>query len=191
MPASPASRAAVAGLSPIPSGASPLVAGSAARSTGLYARNPLDELPSTGVGSATSPVPVAAAFPEVMAGSTVSHADAIIPFNLAIGEKLLGAAENQLQGHDRAQPISSLSFSAEQLVSIQHEATEYVDGLGSILKNLFAQDNDKVRKRLGDLADTPLTFQYFRLQQQMMQLSGDYSLQRDKEVLHKLASLLE
>ena len=119
------------------------------------------------------------------------HCDTIIPFNISIAEKLLGAAERQMQSADRVPPVSSVTFSVDQLVALQHEATEYVDGLSSTLKTLFGDDNNRVRKRLGDLADTPLTFQYFRLQQQMMQLSGDYSLQRDKEMLHRLASLLE
>ena len=198
IPNSPtASRIGLAGVSPIPGGfASPRVAGAtplpASRNAPAgWPKNPLDELPGTTPGSPAPANQTANTYSEIAGGSTMLHCDTIIPFNISIAEKLLGAAERQMQSADRVPPVSSVTFSVDQLVALQHEATEYVDGLSSTLKTLFGDDNNRVRKRLGDLADTPLTFQYFRLQQQMMQLSGDYSLQRDKEMLHRLASLLE
>lgn len=121
----------------------------------------------------------------------MTHTDTIIPFNIGIAEKLLAAAERQMQGADKVPPVSAITFTMDQLVTLQQESTEYVEGLSGTLRGLFAEDNSKVRKRLATLADTPLTFQYFRLQQQVMQLSGDYSLQKDKEMLTRLAALLE
>ena len=112
---------------------------------------------------------------------------AIIPFNLAEAAKLLSSGLDSQQ----RQPLSSLSFSKEQLMQLHLEASEYVENLDTTLRSLFANDNAKLRKRIVDTSNIPSTFLYMRLQQQMLALTGDNSLAKQRETLANLAQLME
>jgi hypothetical protein len=115
-----------------------------------------------------------------------SHADMIFPMNLDLSERLLaGAASNG------AASISSVNLGKEQLHQLQVEATEYIDNLDLTLRTMFANDNSRLRQTIVNTSDMPLTFLFFRLHQQMLKLSGDYNGQREREALHRLATLLD
>jgi hypothetical protein len=116
-----------------------------------------------------------------------SHADMIFPMNLDLSERLLaGAAASGASGS-----ISNINLGRDQLHQLQVEATEYVDSLDLTLKTMFSHDNSRLRQTIANTSDIPLTFMFLRLQQQMMKLSGDFNGQREREALHRLATLLD
>lgn len=117
--------------------------------------------------------------------SLPSLRDAIIPLSLSAGEALLQGGSNERGAN------SALSLGKEQVAKLQLDALDYVDHLDSTLRDLFAHDNLRLHRTLMEMADVPNTFQFLRLQQKMMRLSGDHSIQRDRANLARLAELLE
>lgn len=144
---------------------------------------PIQNIPLRGVDGSrfdASPIPP-------QAQQQASHADMIFPMNLDLSERLLaGAATN-----GAAASISSVNLGKEQLHQLQVEATEYIDNLDLTLRTMFANDNSRLRQTIVNTSDMPLTFLFFRLHQQMLKLSGDYNGQREREALHRLATLLD
>lgn len=136
---------------------------------------------------------------ESSGGTVPQYQDTIIPFHLDLSEQLLSTAASTLQppqspaaASHRPPPISvqSIHLTKDQLFQLQVESSEYVDNLGLTLRSLFDQDNAKLRKTISNTNSIPMTFLLFRLQQQMLKLSGDYDSQRERKLLHHLASLL-
>ena len=123
--------------------------------------------------------------------------DAIIPFSLTPAEALLqqpstqGGGKNERVGPTSATTGAALSLGKEQVAKLQLDCLDYVDHLDSTLRDLFAHDNLRLHRTLIDMADVPNTFQFLRLQQKMMRLSGDHSIQRDRGNLARLAELLD
>lgn len=122
------------------------------------------------------------------AAASSSRTDVILPFRLDACDQLLtSAASSASSGRN----ISGINLSREQLIQLQIQAGEYVDNLDLTLKTLFANDNSRLRQTIVNTSETPLTFMFMRLQQQMLKLSGDYSAQRERATLAKLAQLLD
>ena len=112
----------------------------------------------------------------------VDHASHVIPFNLPAAKKLLSAP---LHG---STPIGN--FSKQDVAMLQADTSDYIASLDSRLKNLFANDNASLAKRLRETGHIPVTLSYFQGQQNMLELSGDLSTKREKTMLANLASLV-
>lgn len=109
------------------------------------------------------------------------------PFNLSATEKLL-----RQTGNDANAPSGrpAVDLGVEALLHLQVEVSDYLDNLDATLRNLFADPNAAVAKRLRETSDVPLTFAYFRVQQRMMRITGDLTVERERHLLGKLASML-
>lgn len=112
----------------------------------------------------------------------VAHASHVIPFNLPVAKKLLSAP---LHG---AAPIGN--FTKQDVAMLQADASDYIASLDSRLKSLFADDNAALAKRLRETGHIPVTLAYFQVQQNMLELSGDLTTNREKTMLANLASLV-
>ena len=102
---------------------------------------------------------------------------AIIPFNFEIGKQLLSKGEATL---DRA-----------QVLEVQAGLHDYVANLDHVLRTLFVADNAKVARRKKQTSNVPVSFLYFRVQQQLLALANEQTLQKEKDMLSNLASLLD
>jgi hypothetical protein len=83
------------------------------------------------------------------------------------------------------------SFSRERLARLQVQIDDYVALLDSNLRNLTAHQSHKLSKQMRDSKEEPVAFQFFRVQQKLMKLSGDHTVEREREMLSKLAALVE
>jgi hypothetical protein len=128
---------------------------------------------------------------DVQQASTAVHP---YPMNLSLSDRLLKAVEEQQQ--DRAgygmtgRPAPSLELGSESLYRMQLDVNDYIDSLDARLRGLVQNPNAALAKRLRDTSSVPLSFMYFRLQQKMLRLSGDLSVERERAMLNKLASAL-
>lgn len=143
---------------------------------------PIQNIPIRTVDGNSFDVPSATA-----AAPQASHGDMIFPMNLDLSERLIAGAA----ASGASASVSSVTLGKEQLHQLQVETTEYVDNLDLTLRTMFANDNSRLRQTIVNTSDMPLTFLFFRLHQQMLKLSGDYSGQREREALHRLATLLD
>lgn len=105
----------------------------------------------------------------------------------------LDAARSIFEGRTTAQGAQNEgeTFSRERLSRLQVQLDDYISMLDSTLRNLTAHQSAKLAKQMRDSKDEPVTFQFFRVQQRLMKLSGDHTVEREREMLNKLASLVE
>lgn len=137
---------------------------------------------------------------ELSSTTLPQYQDTILPFHLDLSEQLLAAAASgtaatssvvSSPGPNTApMAVQNLHLTKDQLFQLQVESSEYVTNLGLTLRTLFTNDNAKLRKTIANTNSIPMTFLLFRLQQQMLKLSGDYDPQRERKLLHDLATLL-
>lgn len=105
----------------------------------------------------------------------------------------LDAARSIFEGRTTAQGAQNEgdSFSRERLSRLQVQLDDYISMLDSTLRNLTQHQSAKLAKAMRDVKDEPVTFQFFRVQQRLMKLSGDHTVERERVMLAKLASLVE
>lgn len=118
----------------------------------------------------------------------------IIPFNLGVVPTLSVADPNdpfEAQNNTATHTGLSVDLNHERLVQLQLDASDYVSGLDHTLTNLHEHGNSRLVRRLKEASGVPLTFLYFRTQQELLKLSGDLTIQRERDTLNKLTSLME
>jgi hypothetical protein len=118
--------------------------------------------------------------------SHVSQIYPIYPINL-------DAARAIFEGRTVAQGAQNEgdTFSRERLARLQVQIDDYISMLDSTLRNLTNHTSAKLAKQMRDSKEEPVAFQFFRVQQRLMKLAGDHTVDREREMLSKLASLVE
>ena len=121
---------------------------------------------------------------EVMAAIGTVHP--IFPMNL-------DAARALFEGRTTAQGAQNEgdTFSRERLARLQVQLDDYISMLDSTLRNLNGHQSARLAKQMREAREEPVAFQFFRVQQRLMKLSGDHTVDRERQMLAKLASLVE
>jgi hypothetical protein len=146
----------------------------------------------------TTPAPSAAAGVAGMTSAMFGGPDvvlstaakAVIPFNLGIMSTLTPDPTDPFDGQ-RAHSGLSVDLNHDRLVQLQLDVSDYVSGLDETLRNLHQRRNSRLVRRLKAESGAPLSFLYFRVQQEMLRLSGDLTIARERETLSKLTKLLD
>ncbi len=86
---------------------------------------------------------------------------------------------------------SPLDLNEDQLTKLHLDVSDYVDSLHRTLRDMYAQPNAKLSRRLRETSDIPAIFLYFRTQQAMLRLTGDLSVAEERNMLHRLSELLD
>ena len=113
----------------------------------------------------------------------------IYPMNVDVTAKLLQAVDDPASGVHGSAPTVNLSPDA--LLKLQLDVSDYIGMLDNTLRSMFTQPNARLAARIRETSDVPLTFLYFRTQQKMLKLTGDLSVQRERDLLAKLANILD
>jgi len=105
----------------------------------------------------------------------------------------LDAARAIFEGRTTAQGAQNEgdTFNRERLARLQVQIDDYITMLDSTLHNLTNHQSAKLAKQMRDSKEEPVAFQFFRVQQRLMKLAGDHTVEREREMLSKLASLVE
>lgn len=120
----------------------------------------------------------------------LSGADAEWPGDASDGAHLF-ATPGSASAASAFAPATSMDLSKERLLQLQLDCGDYVDNLDHVLRTLFTRPNARLVRRLREFQGVPLTFLHFRNQQALMKLTGDLSTAREREMLNRLASLLD
>jgi hypothetical protein len=83
------------------------------------------------------------------------------------------------------------AFAKDKLLKLQLQVDDYLAMLDATLRNLTAESSAKLARQMRDAKDEPLTFQYFRVQQRLMKLTGEHTLEKERQMLSTLAELVE
>ena len=114
----------------------------------------------------------------------------IIPLNLGLLPNLTPDPNDPFDGTAHHSGLS-VDLNHDRLVQLQLDTADYVGSLDHILRNLHEHKNSRLVRRLKEASGVPLSFLYFRTQQEMLKLTGDLTTQRERETLNTLTSLLE
>lgn len=128
-----------------------------------------------------------------MGAPDIDHFHTIVPFNAEVTKQFLAGLGDD-GGHGpvpMASGSGAMDLGTEKLTQLQLDTAEYVENLDSMLRHLYQQPNAKLSRRLRETSEVPLTFMYFRVQQQMLKMTGDLSIEKERQMLNKLALMLE
>eukprot|EP00759_Apiculatamorpha_spiralis_P010637 PhF_6_TR17385/c0_g1_i1/m.26616 len=107
----------------------------------------------------------------------------VIPFNLSLlSHKGI---------HTQSDTPELYDLAPEQMANLAQEVGEYVDNLEMSVRDVFADSNRKLYRRLQDTSSIPLSFLYMRLMQHSLKLTGECDPNREKVILHNLSTLLD
>ena len=105
----------------------------------------------------------------------------------------LDAARAIFEGRTTAQGAQNEgdTFSRERLSRLQVQIDDYISMLDSTLRNVTANQSAKLARQMRESKEEPVAFQYFRVQQRLMKLSQDWTVERERSMLSSLAALVE
>lgn len=162
------------------------------RTMGAVTSNPLNSTRDNLSFAAVEPGLMVGAASAVDAAS--SAAVYAYPMNLSLSERLLSMAQPKAGQFDRmdepSQRKGQFDIDSEALVRLQLDVNDYIESLDARLRGLVTHPNTALAKRMRDTSNVPLSFSYFRLQQKMMRLSGDLTMDKERAMLTKLANAL-
>jgi hypothetical protein len=105
----------------------------------------------------------------------------------------LDAARAVFEGRTTAQGAQNEgdSFARERLARLQVQIDDYIAMLDGTVRNVTQHQSAKLAKQMRDSKEEPVAFQFFRVQQRLMKLAGEHTVDREREMLSKLAALVE
>eukprot|EP00760_Papus_ankaliazontas_P030859 PhM_4_TR5053/c0_g1_i1/m.44305 len=108
----------------------------------------------------------------------------IIPFHLSC------TAQRGI--HSEKDTANLFDITDDDVEGLHMEVVEYIDNLEHRVREVFAEPNRKLCRRMHETKPLPSSFLYMRCMQQGLKLSGQVdAAAREKEILHNLSTLLD